>query len=147
MNLQQFNAQSLQRACRGDAEAMDFIDKFRQYMHGIDDIEDTQTGTEFRLHTFILAMHVYNHPFFLKHGAALKQLILNITNTYADCVAFEKSDIEWQRQWADHHRHCGLELVLAVAGILGGYVHMRSVSREFRVACHEGHHDNAGRAQ
>jgi hypothetical protein len=147
MNLQEFNAKALQRACLGNVEALSFLDKWRQYIHCIDDIEDTKTTSEFRLFTFILAMEVYNHPFYLRNAAPLKQIVLNCTNAYADCVAWEKSGEPWQREFADHYRHFGIEMVLAVAGILGGYTHMRAISQELRAACHVGHHDKKGRPQ
>ena len=162
MNANQLDQQLALRAVAGDAQAADFLAVFQRYVHAIDDIEDEPTTPEFRQHAFILALAVYNHPFYLAHRERLVQLIANITNTYADVVAWEKSEIPWQREWADHHRHCAAEMFFAVSGIVHGvqanrakglpgldesaaYAAMRRLSQEFRVMCHVKHHDVSGR--
>lgn len=87
-----------------------------------------------------LAVVLYTHPFFLKNAGALRQVVLNCTNAYADSALWEHSEVDWQRQWADHYRHFGAEMVLAVASICGGYEHMRSFSPELRCICYHEHH-------
>ena len=136
--------QALQRACLNRADAMDFLKRWSDYVHAIDDIEDEETTPEFRLQTFILALELYTHPFFLQHAAALKQVVYSATNLYADAVAWEKSKVEWQRGFADWARHSGAEMVLAVAGIVGGYAHMRSISPELRTVNWSEHHGEDG---
>ena len=133
--------QAIERACLGNAEAMDFLKRWSDYVHAIDDIEDTVTSAEFRLATFIGALELYTHPFFLAHGARLKQVVYNCTNLYADSVAWEKSKVQWQRDFADWARHSGAEMVLAIAGIVGGYAHMRNISLELRTVNYSEHHN------
>lgn len=120
---------------------MEFLGLWRAYVHAIDDIVDGDTpGNEALLATFAQAIAVYAHPFYLKNIAALRQVALNCTNAYADSVAWEHSGQQWQREFADHYRHFGAEMVLAVAGICGGYGHMRSISPELRTICWCEHH-------
>ena len=132
MSPNDFTKSALQRACLSNAEAMDFLQRWVDYIHGIDDLIDEQTNAEFRIGLFIRALEIYNHPFYLKHRLTLNPVILNTTNLYADSVAWEQSEVAWQREFADYARHGGGEMVMAVAGIVGGYPHMRAISQEFR---------------
>lgn len=140
---------TISRACLGNEEAMHWLNMWGTYVHAIDDIEDTKTDAEFRLKTFALAVELYTHPFFLKNIDRLKQIVLSCTNAFADSVEWEKSDEEWKRNFADHYRHFGVEMVLAVAGICAGpraYEHMRSISLEYRTICWCEHHTQDGKA-
>jgi hypothetical protein len=144
MTLQEVRQQALQRICLGQPEAMQFLALWHEYVHAIDDIEDTETTPEFRQRTFILALELYTCPFFKANEARLKQIVLNCTNAYADCLAWEKSPVAWQQQWVDHYRHFGAEMVIAVATICGGWDHARSLSLEQRTVNWTEHHDEAG---
>lgn len=126
---------------------MQFVLLWRKYVHEIDDIIDgDRPQPEAILGTFALAATLYSHPFYLRHLPALRQIVYNCTNAYADSVAWESSPVEWRRAWADHYRHFGAEMVLAVAGICGGYEHIRSISPELRVVCWNEHHTPDGQA-
>lgn len=144
MNGKQADAQILQTVCCGNQQAAQWLALWRDYCHAIDDIEDGPTTPEHRLATFAAAVELYTHPFFKAHEATLKQIVLNTTNAYADSVRWEKSSVPWQREWADHYRHFGVEMLLAVAGICGGYQAMRGISLELRANCHHDHHDEKG---
>jgi hypothetical protein len=146
MNRVQTDGQLLERVCRGNTEAMDFLAHYwSPYVHAIDDIIDgDKAGAEFILETFALAAQLYSHPFYLAHIAALRQVVLLVTNLYADSVAWERSAVKWQAQWADHNRHAGMEMVVAVAQICGGYAHARAISREQRCICYVEHHTPGG---
>ena len=134
-----------ERVCGGNQEAMGFLAEWAIYAHEIDDIIDGETTErEAVLRTFARAALLYSHPFYLKHLAALRAVVLVIGNAYADSVAWEKSAVEWQRAWADHNRHAGMEMVIAVAQICGGYEHARSVSAEQRCICWAEHHGPDG---
>lgn len=148
MRRAQLNLNLVDRTCLGNQEAMDFLgNHWSPYVHAIDDIVDgDREGNEFLLSTFAMAIGVYTHPFFLKHLAELKTLALLVTNSYADSVAWEESSVEWQRDWADHNRHAGMEMVIAVAQICGGYEHARALSQEYRVVCWHEHHAPNGKA-
>lgn len=128
-------------------QAAKFLLIWRAYVHGIDDIIDGEITTpEGILNVFMMARFVYTNRFFLEHEQALGQIAINCTNAYADSVAWEKSEVDWQRNFSDHYRHFAAEMVLAIAQICGGYLHMREVSKRLRVICWKEHHDKKGNA-
>lgn len=148
MKQRQMDEGLLMRVCRGDREAMDFLSQWwAPYVHGIDDIIDgDRCGPEDVLREFARAAGLFSHPFYLRNLQGLRQVVLNVTNGYADSVAWEKSPVAWQREWADHHRHVGMEMVIAVAMICGGFEHARSISLEQRAICYAEHHGRNGEA-
>lgn len=141
----------IQRICKGDPEAMDFLaNHWAPYCHAIDDIVDgDKTDAEHVIATFARAIELYTHPFFVRHGAALRQVARNVTLMYAQTVDWEPTAgiKDWQSVWADMHRHCSIEMVTAVATIVGGYQHARAVVPELRVMSYNEHHDSEGRAK
>jgi hypothetical protein len=135
--------------CAGNPEAADWLTRWQAYVHAIDDqidgdVSETERA-EHLLRLFAGASELYTHPFFVRHAARLQLLIVLVTSAYADSVAFERSGVTWKVQWADHWRHIGAEVALAVAYICGGYDHLRSVSPEMRSVCHWRHHDPDGK--
>jgi hypothetical protein len=134
----------IQRICRGDNEAMDFLaNHWAHYCHEIDDIIDGERRQPLEiLLTFGRAIELYTHPFFVKHGAALRQVARNVTLMYAQTVSWEKKEEaeQWKSVWADHHRHCSIEMVAAVATICGGLAHAAAVVPELRVMSYQEHH-------
>ncbi len=141
MNVRLCDKIVLDRVCLGNTEAIDFLaNHWALYVHEIDDIIDgDRTTAEEILSTFARAIILYSHPFYLRHLPALRQLALTITNTYADSVAWETRGEGWRRDWADHNRHVGMEMVIAVAQLCGGYEHGRLVSQELREICFAEH--------
>jgi hypothetical protein len=135
---------TLNEVCKGNAEAIDFLTRWGAYSHGVDDLIDEVTDSEFKVSLFARAIEIYTHPFFLKNISALRQVALHATNMYADSVKLEKSEVKWEKDFADWARHAAAEMVLAVAHIVGGYDHMRFVSFEMRKLCYVEHHDNEG---
>jgi len=109
-------------------------------------VDGDDDGPETVLRTFALAVELYTHPFFVQNAARLKQIVLNCTNAFADSVVWENSREEWQRNFSDHYRHFGAEMVVAVATICGGYDHARSLSLELRTVCWKAHHTKEGKA-
>lgn len=147
MTAKQLFEQALQRACLNDAAAMSFLTQWSAYVHGIDDLIDEPNLTnEFKIGLFIQALELYNHPFYLQHRLTLNPLIRSITNMYADSVAWEKSPDAWKKTFSDWARHSGAEMVLAIAGIVGGYPHMRRISLELRTVNYAEHHNEKGEA-
>lgn len=144
MNRAQLDAALIERICLGNAEAVDFLaNHWSPYVHEIDDIVDGErTKAGDICATFARAAMVYTHPFFLRNAAGLRQLVLNMTLTYADSAEWEKDHTDWKRAWADHARHVGMEMVVAVATIVGGYDHARRISQEQREMCHHDHHNS-----
>jgi hypothetical protein len=137
----------LNRICCGNAQAMDFLaNQWSPYVHEIDDMMDgDRPAKRDQLKTFARAIALYSHPFYLANLAALKAVALVVTATYADVVEWEGSPDEWKRQYADHYRHCGMDMVLAVAAICGGHEHAFAISKEQREICYFDHHTRDGK--
>lgn len=145
MTLQHTEQQETEWLTKGDKEAAAFIRSWRAYVHGIDDIIDGDIKEpEQILRVFMQAAFLYAEPFYLKNLPRLYQLVINCTNAYADSVNWEKSEVEWKRNFSDHYRHFGAEMVLAIAEICGGYDHMRQVSVYLREICWNEHHNEKG---
>jgi len=144
----QLDSSLLQRVCQGNPEAMDFLaNHWSPYVHEIDDIMDGERPAKRdQLMTFARACVLFSHPFYLRNLGALKQLVLNVTVAYADSVDWEQTHAEgWQKSWSDHNRHCGLEMVIAVATICGGHELAFQISQEQRTICHVDHHNRQGK--
>ncbi len=141
------------RLCRGNPEAADWIQLGRLYCHEIDDLIDLDlpngdraNGAERLCRIGAMAIALYTHPFFVKHAGQLGDAMLTNTNNYAQSVAWEKSPIEWQRQFSDWARHGWINVLLTVAGICGGYMNMRAESGELWEYAYTAHHDEKGEA-
>tara|TARA_R110000868_G_scaffold44315_3_gene148139 strand:- start:142 stop:564 length:423 start_codon:yes stop_codon:yes gene_type:complete len=129
-------------ACGGNANALLFVSLFHTYCHAVDDLidGDVERTPETLLEVLMQANQLYSTPFYLENAYRLQPVIALITNTYADSVAWEKDGTDWKRNIADVIRQCGNDMILAVACIVGGYKHMRSISLELReVAYHSQH--------
>ncbi len=125
----------IQRACLGNQEALDFLQKFRGYVHAIDDCIDEKVTIDFRVTSYIKALDCYTSIFFLKNLPALKQTIVTITNLYADSETIK--DIP---NFPEFARHFGAEMILTVAYLCGGYEHVRAISHEVRMLNWSKHH-------
>jgi hypothetical protein len=119
-------------ACKGNAEAVDFLKRAVVLFHAGDDLIDERTEAEFKIGVLMAARELYGHPFFLKHSQALHAAIRTCVSTWADSVAWERSSDPDKVNWADHARHAGVDLIFVVADICGGWGHRRAVSREWR---------------
>jgi hypothetical protein len=145
MTKQEQDLAFLTAATSGNREAMEFLELWRTYVHWIDDLVDQERkGPEALLEVFALAIELYSHPFYLKNLPALRQIARNVTCGYADVVKWEQSPVKWQAEWADHYRHIGQEMVIAVAGLTGGWNGMRRVSETLRAVGWLEHHDKEG---
>jgi len=122
----------IDHACCGNAEAADFVRRVNVYFHAADDLIDEDCNAEFKIKVLVMAQDLYSHPFFLKYAHPLNAVIRTCISTYADSVAWEGSDDPERRTWADHARHCGLDVTLVVADILGGWEYRRAVAKEWR---------------
>lgn len=137
--------------CMGDPEAMAFNDLWYRYCHGIDDLIDTmedgrpQMNAEQILELFALAAAVYNAPFFVRHRDMLFPIALQVTNAYADSVAWERSPISRRRTMADVLRTCGNEMYNSIAMIKGGWSHLRDWGPKIRERDWIGQHDEQDR--
>lgn len=141
------------RLCRGNKEAMQWLQLGRLYCHEIDDLidadipnSDRANGAERMCRIGAMALDLYTHPFFVAHSAALSTAMRLNTANYADSVLWEKSQIEWQRQFSDWSRHGWINVILVVAAICGGYPNMRAESAELWEYAYVEHHDEKGQA-
>ncbi len=138
------------RLCQNDPDAMAFNDVWHNYCHGIDDLVDSmQDGRptmskEQIVGLFATAAMLYNMPFYRKYREMLFPVVLLVTNTYADSVAWEKSPVKHKRIMGDVMRICGDEIYLTVAAIKGGWSGMRQISPDMRERDWLGHHDKDG---
>lgn len=144
--------EALDRVTLGNQQAAGWLLFWREYVHSVDDDDDEPDRTPAdRCRSHALALEVYNHPFYVAHRAQLEPLIRATNNAYCDAVQWEKSEFEWQRDFADVYRHFGGELVLAVAEICAneqgrwGYEHKRSLSFDLRTYWYLEHHDAEGK--
>jgi len=129
----------------GNAAAADWIDRWWKYIHAIDDIIDEGRGPEALLEVLVDAAELYSHPFWLANWFHLRPLVVNITNAYADSVAWEKSGDSDERAMADVLRFAGVEMYCLVAAICGGYKHMRKLSPQIRRNTWASNHDPQGK--
>lgn len=128
----------------GNIPAADWLVKWAAYCHAIDDIIDEARGPQALLEVLANAVELYSHPFFLTNWSHLRPLVISITNSYADSVAWEKSDSAGERAMADVLRFSGLEMYLLVAALCGGYGHMRKISPLLRRQTWDSNHDASG---
>lgn len=148
MNMVELDLQQLHLVANGNNDAFEFLKAWKNYAHGIDDIVDGDNrDPQFIIGVFMQAAFLYSNVFYLSNIQALRQQVINITNAYADTVSCAQDSTGWKRSWADVYRHVGMEMLLAVASITGGYLHMRSISMMLREACYNEHHNAKGEAQ
>lgn len=72
------------------------------------------------------------NPWFAEHRQYYLPLIMTAINGFHDANELAKSDKTHLRNLAFHLRNFGFEITIATAFLAGGYLHMRSVSREIR---------------
>jgi hypothetical protein len=128
----------------GDTIAADWMIKWVKYCHAIDDLIDEVFSPELLLDVLAQAVELYSHTFFIAHVNHLRPIVIAVTNCYADSVRWERSEDRAERQMADVLRLAGVEMYCIVAGICGGYSHMRKVSGQVRKHTWNANHDAAG---
>lgn len=99
--------------------ATEFICAFGNLCHAVDDLID-QDNPAIKDHRMLvmdcfgLSLEVYSCWFYQKHIAWLFPIAKNTHRLYSDSISWEKSPVEWQRQYADVIRCCGNEMVVAI---------------------------------
>lgn len=137
--------------CQGNKEAMTFNDMWYNYVHAIDDLVDTLEdgrpvmSKEQMISLFFKAAIIYNCPFFVKHRELLFPIVLQVTNTFQDSVAWERSPKAHLRAMGDVFRTCGNEMFIMVALICGGEAHMRQMSMRIKERDWLGQHTADGK--
>lgn len=134
-------------AANKNIEAFNFLNFFHDYVHGIDDlIDNKERDPEKFLALLVKANLLYSMPYYTRHAHRLHLLVAQITNAYADSVAWEKDD-KWKGKWADVLRFAGNDMVLAVAFIEGNFDAMRKLSPILKEIAWSQHHDVQGKAE
>jgi hypothetical protein len=129
----------------GDAEAVDWLVRYNAYAHQLDDLVDGDVEPRVGALTLArMALELYSHPFWVRHGLRLYAVARLCHSNYEDSVHWEKSPVAWQRTEADVIRHCGSDMVRAVADLMAGYPAMREISPILRIIGYEDHHDEHG---
>lgn len=113
-----------------------FILDYYEYVHKIDDlIDEGIKSNENLLSVFHAASKVFSNDFYRRYGHMLFIVNTLIHNTYSDIIQWEKSEIDWQKAYADNLRHCAIDMVFAVLYIVGGEEAMRKLSLPMREFC------------
>lgn len=99
--------------------AVEFIAAFGALCHAVDDLVDRDNPAvkDYKMHVmdcFGLATDVYSCHFYQQHHLWLYPIAKNTHRLYSDSILWEKSPVEWQKQYADVLRCCGNEMVCAV---------------------------------
>lgn len=123
---------------KGNAGATDFVILAHNWFHAIDDIVDGEITDLPRkqkvVETFAAGIVVLSHPFYLQNLPALRMTVLQISQLYALSVKWEGAAEAWKRQWAETQRRAGMELMIAVAMICGGWAHAQAMAEQMTAA-------------
>lgn len=136
--------------CCNNESAMTFCDLWYNYCHGIDDLIDTlrdgrpRMSKDQMISLFFKAALLYNSDFYIAHRNLLAPIVLLVTNTYRDSVAWENSSKSHLRQMGDVFRTCGNEMFVMVALLCGGEAHMRQMSLAIKERDWLGQHSKEG---
>lgn len=136
--------------CKGNQAAMAFCDQWYRYCHGIDDLIDTlrdgrpRMSKDQMVSLFFNAAVLYGSEFYVQNRDALMPIVLLVTNTYRDSIAWEHAPESHLRQMADVFRTCGNEMYVMVALLCGGEEHMRTMSMKIKERDWLGQHDKHG---
>lgn len=115
------------------ADAKSFLHHYNIYNHAIDDIIDEKiSDVETILSSYNLALDIYSSNFYRKYQQELHPIIKLIHHTWIDSVHMEQSKELWQKEQADTLKNVGIEMLLTVIEILGGYKCRRECSIAIR---------------
>lgn len=122
-------AEFYQRVARGNGEAIVFLLAWHEYCHEWDDLVDSFWPESDRLMAVAAhAVDLYSIPYYVRHMASLKPIAKHVTCVYGLSARWERDPEKWIRQCSDVLRHCGNDMVYAVAEIEGGWDHRVQVT-------------------
>lgn len=124
--------------CKGDQDAMNCNNLAFSFFHALDDFRDEREdgrpkmNDEQTIEMFAITAAFYNCPFYVRNREMLFPIMLNITNSWADSLMWERSSLKHRRTIANVLSAVGDEFYMAVALICGGWSHMRAISGKLR---------------
>lgn len=131
---------ALLRWTRGDEAAADFLNEIAEIARLADDIVDEdvcrQRNVAWLLVRTMTQLPV--NPFFVRHAAALAPIISNVVVQWQLSDEWRSSRDALKRQFGFVMREAVGSIVTAVAAIIGGYDHAKTVTEEFFELCHAG---------
>lgn len=123
------------RWCLGNQNAVDFLNCFFDAVELWDDLIDKDVKIDDshvnRVFTSLM-FTIPSNPWFMANYAYYQPLIMASINGFHDANEMCKSDKKHLRNLAFHVRNLGIEIHIATAFLIGGFEHMRKVSREIR---------------
>ena len=140
--------QLMRDAANGDAAALDWLIKFNLYAHALDDLVDEDMGVVDLVALPGLLRDVVQHPFYLRHAAALSLMMELVEAHYIASVGWGQvpNAIPGGAQLSDVLRCCGNLMVSAVAIITGGRTLAAKVTPRLWEESWATHHDGDGKA-
>jgi hypothetical protein len=119
----------------GNQEAIAFISVFFDAVELWDDLidKDVEISDDHINRAFVGLMFVLPaNDWFVAHRGHYLPLILMAINAWFDANELAKSERQSLRNVAFHLRNAGIEIHLATAFLVGGWEHMRKVSKQIR---------------
>jgi len=119
----------LQAAAKGNASALEFLRVFARRAHWIDDVADLDlvgdVSEQLAMHESEWLLTLASNQFFLTHRAQLVPAMILAINAWADsaCLPAAQRDVV-KGQWH--------EVVWLVAFLVGGTLHLRDMTGQFR---------------
>lgn len=129
------NQENKRRWFKNNTQAVEFINAYFKAVELWDDLidRDVEITNEFVNDTFLgLMLALPMNDWFVQHRQYYAPLIMASINGFHDANEMCLSDKKHIRNLAFHIRNFGIELHIATAFLIGGYAHMRAVSREIR---------------
>ena len=129
------NQENKNRWFLGNQDAIDFVNRFFDAVELWDDLidKDVEITDDHINRVFTSLMFALpGNPWFVAKYTYYQPLIMASINGFHDANEMCNSDEKRFRSLAFHTRNFGIEIIIATAFLLGGYDHMRKVSREIR---------------
>lgn len=131
---------ALLRWTRGDEAAADFLNEIAEIARLADDVVDEDECRQ-RNVCWLLVRTLTRlplNPFFIRHAAALAPLINSVIVQWQLSDEWRSSHDALKRQFGFVMREAVGSIVTAVAAIIGGYDHAKTVTEDFFHTCHSG---------
>lgn len=133
-NWQIIDREFLLWVCCNNEQAVEFFLQFFSVMHGWDDLVDMDKELDMEDvdRPFIeLFFGILPNPFYRQYQHLLQPVVIMCINAWRDSTWLERQD-EKARRFAYVLRTYPADVLIQIALITGGYVHMRAVSKKIR---------------